>query len=500
MKRRAAVCFGALLLAAPSTALASPLLEQAGPIGDNAGFQGVVSGPGAASTYFNPALLADAEDELLLAYAVISEQVGITLDGRNGGDVPLSVGNRNIVSGSNPIPNDVVPTQWLNQGCPPGTAAGQCPPPGFAARPRQSAGSSGKTRTYIAFGFVKTLVKDRFTVGLYAMLPLSSLTTAQSFYPDEREALFSNSLHPELYGDRLTAISIVPGAAFRILPSLSLGVGLSIGLTNVAQSSTYIRDSTDYSTLLLNNGVATKVNVAPTIGVVYTFTPWLKIGGTIHTPESFLLNASIEATLPSGTQSSTTQANVFDWMPWSVGFGAQVEVVHRNGYAMSVVGSVDYALWSAYQDRQGDNPNIYGSELAWKDTLSGAIGLRQTYKNIRTFVDARYVPSPVPEQIGRSNFVDNDTVGATLGADVKLTLGQTVIRPGLQLFANRLIYRHNTKDNSLIVDELPDNATFSGTGNAVPGAQGLQTNNPGWPGFASSGWLTGGAVTLSVPL
>jgi long-chain fatty acid transport protein len=488
-----------LLLAAPA-AHASPLLDQVGPIGGNAGFQGVVSGPGAASTYFNPALLTDAEDELLLAFAVVSEQVGITLDGRNGGEVPLSVGNRNIVVGNSPIPNDVVPTQWLNKGCTPGSGSGQCPVPAFTARPRQSDGSSGKTRTYLAFGIVKSLVKDRFTFGLYAMIPLTNLTTAQSFYPDEREALFSNSLHPELYGDRLTAISIVPGAAFKILPSLSLGVGLSIGLANVAQSSTYIRDSTDYSTLLLNNGVTTKVNIAPTIGVSYAPVPWLKFGGTIHSPEKFSLDASIEATLPSGTQSTTTRTNVFDWMPWSVGIGAQAEVVHHGDYSMALVGSVDYALWSAYQDRQGDNPNVYGSDLAWKDTLSGAFGVRQTYKDLRTFVDVRYVPSPVPEQIGRSNFVDNDTVGATLGADIKLKLGSTVIRPGIQLFANRLIYRHNTKDNSRILDELPDNATFAGTTNAVPGAQGLQTNNPGWPGFASAGWITGGAVTLSCPL
>ena len=50
------------------------------------------------------------------------------------------------------------------------------------------------------------------------MLPISNFTTAQAFFPDEREALFTNSLHPELYGDRLTAVSIVCGAAFKILP------------------------------------------------------------------------------------------------------------------------------------------------------------------------------------------------------------------------------------------------------------------------------------------
>ncbi|MEO7110980.1 MAG: hypothetical protein ABI183_11130, partial [Polyangiaceae bacterium] len=186
-------------------------------LGDNAGAQGVVSGPGAASSYFNPALLTDAEETVLIAFALVSEQVGVTLDGRPGGDVPLAVGGRDVVSpNGTPIPNEVVPTQWLSQGCEAGNKAGQCPSPGFPARPRQGAGSSGKTRTYLTLGLVKHLVKDRLTIGLYGMFPVSSFTTAQAFYPDSREALFSNSLHPEMYGDRLTAISFVLGAGFKV--------------------------------------------------------------------------------------------------------------------------------------------------------------------------------------------------------------------------------------------------------------------------------------------
>src|SRR5580704_16327799 len=81
---------------APATVRASPLLEAPGSVGDNAGAQGVVSGPGAASTYFNPALLVFAEDDLLLGFAIISEQVGVTLEGRTGGEVPLVVGGRDV--------------------------------------------------------------------------------------------------------------------------------------------------------------------------------------------------------------------------------------------------------------------------------------------------------------------------------------------------------------------------------------------------------------------
>jgi hypothetical protein len=486
-------------LLAPAAADASPLIETMGAVGGNAGAQGVVSGPSSASAYFNPAMLVEADDELLVGFALISEQMGVTLDGRPAGsDVPLVVGSRNVFSGGQALPPDVVPTQWLRQGCPAGQGQGQCPAPGFTARPRQSLGSSGKTRTYLTLGLVKDIVKDRLTFGLYTMLPVSNFTTAQAFFADEREALFSNSLHPELYGDRLTAVSIVAGAAFKLLPSLSIGASVSVGLANAASSQDYVQSATDYSRLLLANGVTTTMNFAPTLGLRFTPVPWLRFGAAVHAPESFTVDTTVDATLPTGTESGTTQRNVFDWMPWSASVGAEVEIVRSGAYAAAVVGSIDYAFWSDYRDRQDVSPSSYGADMAFRDTASGALGMRHTYKDMRAFVDLRYVPTPVPAQVGRSNYVDNDRFGVGLGADVLVRVLK--LRPGLQLFADRFIPRHQQKDPSRIVDELPDDSTLGTTGSPVPGAQGLQTNNPGYPGFSSGGWLWGGAVTLSMPL
>ena len=501
MRKLVGLATATLAVVYPAVVRASPLIEQFGSVGDNAGRQGVVSGPGAASVYFNPAALTEAEDSFLVAFAFISQQIGVTLDGRNGGDVPLSVGAHDILGpNGQPLPNDVVPTQWLQNGCPAGTTPGTCPPPGFAARPRQSQGNGSQTFEYLTLGLVKQLIKNRFTLGLYAMLPVSSFTTAQSFYVDEREALFTNSLHPELYGDRLTSVSIVAGAGVKILPSLSVGLGLSIGLANVAASDSYIQDSTNYSTLLLNNAVQTKVNFSPTVGVHYRPTRSLRFGFAVHAPESFDITTNISATLPTGTTLGSPQDNVFDWMPWSFNLGAEADVVRGPKYKMSVTGSVNYALWSAYRDRHDMSPADYGSELAWSDTLSVALGVRHHYKNARGFMDLTYFPSPVPEQIGNSNYVDNDKVGLLLGGDVDLKLGPLHIRPGVQLGGDRLIYRHNTKDDSLITNQLPEGSVFESTHDPVPGTAGLHTNNPGWPGFASAGWIWSGAVTLKVPL
>jgi len=485
----------------PRAAHASPLIELTGSIGGNGGMQGVVSGPGAASTYFNPALLIDADEEILFAYELVSEQVGVTLYGRTGGNVPVSVGTRTITTpNGSPIPNDVVPTQWLQQGCPAGTGPNQCPAPGFAARPRQSQGTSGVNRSYGTFGLVKHLVPDRFSIGFYSMIPLSSLTTAQAFYPDEREALFSDSLHPELYGDRLTSISLVLGAAFRIVPQITIGASASLGLVNTATSNTYVRDPTNYSTLLVDNSITTEVNLSPTFGILYKPVSWLRFGASLHGPEKFSVNTTIDATLPSGTTSGGTIDNVFDFMPWSVNFGVETDVVQRGKYTMSLTGSLKYAFWSDYIDRVGQSPSVYGPGLAWSDTLSATVGIRHKYGHARGFIDFGYVPSPVPEQIGRSNYVDNDRVMLAAGGDIALQIGPARIRPGAQFFVNRLIYRANVKDDSMITDEVPDGSVFSTSGKAVPGSAGLQTNNPGWPGFSSEGWVWGGGITVEVPL
>ncbi len=498
---------GAALAAAVITvagsARATPVLELLGAPGGTGGLQAGSSGPSAASAYFNPAMLSDASEDMLIGFGLLSEQVSLELNGRRAGaDVPLSVGSRDVVDkDGNPVPNDTLPTQWLQQGCTEGPAQGQCPAPAIGPRPRQGQGTSNNTRTYLLLGGVKHLVRDRFSVGLYIALPLGNLTTAQSFYADEREQLFSNSLHPELYGDRLTAVSIALGGSFRLFKSLSLGLGTTFALANSAVSSTYIRDSTNYDTLLLNNDVQTTAALSPHVGVYWTPTSWLRVGGSVHAPQSFEIDESISATLPDGVQSGTTKKQVHDFMPWRARVGAEVDLVRSSSYTFGVAGSLLWANWSSYQDRHGDSPGSYsgpGTDLSWSDTVTYTIGVRHRYKRVRGYADFQIAPSPVPLQVGRSNYVDCDRYGFAVGADLEIPLGNVRLRPGLQLVGYRLAWRHQTKDDRLITDEVPDGSRFGSTGEAVVGSRGLQTNNPGWPGFGESGWVYGGTATMDV--
>lgn len=128
------------------------------------------------------ALLVEPEDGVLVSYGLVSEQIGVTLEGRPPGiDVPLAVGSRDVVSGDGaPLPNDRTRSAWLKDGCPGGTEPGTCPSPGLPARPRQGNGSSGVARSYVTLGVVKGVAKDRAAIGLYTMFPVSSFVTVPS--------------------------------------------------------------------------------------------------------------------------------------------------------------------------------------------------------------------------------------------------------------------------------------------------------------------------------
>jgi hypothetical protein len=49
-----------------------------------------------------------------------------------------------------------------------------------------------------------------------------------------------------------------------------------------------------------------------------------------------------------------------------------------------------------------------------------------------------------------------------------------------------------------VVDEWPDDAIDVRTREVIEKARGLQTSNPGWPGFASEGHIVGGAVSIAL--
>ena len=512
--------FSACWLTATPT-LASPLFELVGGGQGMGGANARATGASAASTYFNPALLPYAQTGFEVGFYFMADQISISLDPRSGApecalvagfaacDVPEvnGAGPESFRHADNTtIDEPTLPTAWLNEGRLDGDGEQV-----LAPRRRQQDGTGDNQRLYVLLGLVNHVVEDYLALGLHLMIPVDKFTGARSFYNDEREQYFSNSLHPELYSDRLIATSIAFGVGSRVTDQLSLGLSFSLKLKNTAQAPVYVFNLADLDTLLLDSDVAVESSVAPHLAVAYNPLDEVRISVTAHSPQSFDIETGFTYLIATGIEQPAGVNFTHDWLPWTFGLGADLALGSLAGHEFSVVGTGTYALWSNYKDRHSYNPGSRDdnmgypeeADMVWSDTFGGSLGVRHVHHGTRSFLDVLYQPSPVPDQVGRSNYVDNERMGANLGFDYGFELGSLQLRAGLQGQAHMLLARSVTKDTSRVRDEVPDDAIGGIPRGPIGGDEGLgrlglQTNNPGFPGFSSEGWVFGGGINLGV--
>jgi hypothetical protein len=233
----------------------------------------------------------------------------------------------------------------------------------------------------------------------------------------------------------------------------------------------------------------------------------LRFTATAHPPRQMEFTTRFAFSLPSGVEQSAGVPFVLNYTPWQVAAGAAFDLVREEEQTLAVSGTLLFAAWETYIDRHGDEPS---PAYRWGNTFSPTLGARYRVGSISALADVTYSPTPVPEQTGRTNYVDNDRVAGALGGELGFGLFGSEAQVGLQLQAHHLLQRHQTKlptltsptgENlapELVRDEVPDDALVGN--DALAGAQGLQTNNPGWPGFGSQGWIFVGALYLRAML
>ena len=171
---------------------------------------------------------------------------------------------------------------------------------------------------------------------------------------------------------------------------------------------------------------------------------------------------------------------------WTIGL--------KDSDAIDVYGDVTWSQWSAYTDRVGNTPND------WEDVVAGRLGFRWQVGAQRFALGMAYTPSPVPEQAGRTNYVDNSRLGSQIGWKWTHKTQAGLLGFGIGVQAQHLLSRShwkNPQDPNPVVDEFPD-AVDLRTGEPLVESAGLQTNNPGFPGFEHGGWIIGGGVTVSL--
>ncbi|MET0285211.1 MAG: hypothetical protein ABW352_12105 [Polyangiales bacterium] len=499
MRQLHAVLVALLVITSAQVAHASPLLELTGGFGGMGGLQARHTGASAASSYFNPALLTSARTGLNVGFLVLNTNIGVRVAARNPENVvPAGIDNAFHEDGS-AIDTKPVATDLLQNGRAADANNAYLPP-----RPRQHGGSGDQTLTYGSVGLVLKLFKERLALGIYGLIPLKNFTTMSSFYVDEREQYMTNSLHPEMYGDRLTAISFAFAAGIRLTDTLSIGGGATLGLYAYAGAPVYVADAGKLTDLDLNINVRAKISLTPHLGIAWNPGKRWHLSGTVHAPQKLDVESDFKFLLGGNEQGSGISFTYF-YQPWQASAGLGYDFYVDGDQTWSVSGLAHYQRWSTYIDRQSVRP---GGAYEWFDTLSGSAGLRVKSGPISLGVDGQYKPSPVPQQTGRSNYVDNDRIGGTLSAQYDFQIAEIDMALGLQLQLYRLLERSVKKipppvgadgvvrTPQLVVDELPDDARVGR--NPAPGREGLQTNNPGWPGYSSRGWVSSGGIYLSV--
>jgi len=493
-------------LLSPSSVGASPLFELVG--AEDAGFSGRAMPSGARAAYFNPALLLEAEPGATLGVFALIERLDVRLGARDGVaecedgacDVPE-------VNGAGPesfrhadgatLEQPGLPTAWLEHGRNDGDEIVLRP------RPRQGAPTGDDQRAYLGLGLVQAPLPDRVSWGVSALLPLDGFMRANAFYSDEREQFFSNSLHHELYEDRLAAAGLAFGVGVRVLDALSVGMSVTLGIASAARAPVYVSNLSDLDTLLMDSDVGVALSVAPHLGVALSPLPWLRLTATAHSPQSTGIETGFSYVIATGIEQRAAQAFELGYLPWIFGLGAELELGEPRSAQWALAASGTYALWSHYRDRHAERPR---APYAWSDVASVALSARCRVERIAGFVSGTFAPSPVPDQTGRTNYVDDDRVGGALGASYDFPLFDAVATVGLEAQVHRLL-PHGTRkrvgdgadtDSGLVRDEVPDDAVGGTPRGPIAGRGGLQTNNPGFPSFESEGVLLGGGARFSL--
>lgn len=349
----------------------------------------------------------------------------------------------------------------------------------------------------LAFSGVTSLGIERLRLGFVALIPTSELVELNTHYVDERERMLSNRLHFEMIGGQTRRFAAEAGIAYEVADWISVGIGGTFLPGADVGTQVWIADPTDQSNIDINAAVKTTNRWGLLAGTQISLPHRVSVGLSYRGPVSFRIKGSNQLQI-AGAEDGESQA--LDWTPkyspGSYGLGLSWGIG-----AFELAGDVRWIRWSDYRDTQSDRPEF-------SDVVSGRLGLEYTHSDdTKMRAGLGFEPTGVPDQTGRTNYVDNARVLSSFGSTHRLTLAGLAMDWSWFLQFQWLVQRDVTKVQrgqydvcapgvTGICDEVPDDLINPETGLPFPEAQGLQTGNPGFPGFVSGGWI--GALGMEV--
>ena len=487
---------------------------------------------GAEVTYFNPALLPKTKRSFTLNVFYSYRNLDITLfDRPESLNIVGNMADNTGIYGAEQVGKDRFETNLP-----------------YKARPtadldKRGNDSSKEGDLYGAVGLVLPIWGDYIALGFYGMIPMGSLMKEQSFFADEREANFSNSLHYELYDDRMTTfnLSLALAGGYKWVYA---GVGVNISAEALVKAPIFTPDAGKNENKI-GTVAEIKPKLVPHFGLIIR--PWgpLQLGFTAHLPAKTDIDVDTLITFWNMEDEAAAEINrnrvhvAYAFKPLALSPSiAIVDMKFKNDLELNVGFTAVWRQWSKYKNRYNEKPeyNVYWDntiqekdekgnvtkvggwtsenvdKYKWKDTWEFTLGTSFKYHAIKTGLDLGYFMSPVPKQDGRTNYVDNNRFSIAAGfsytwdlpKEMQLELGGNF---QTHIMLERTTKKAEGKANSVgkdgeTVDEFPD-SVCDGFGDCPAGtpiaeSEGFQTNNPGYPGYKSSGQIFTGGLWLSL--
>ncbi len=462
-------------LIAPCAALANPFdVYGLGARASAMGNTGTAVADDYSATYYNPAGLALAQPSVSAGVMLTYSDVAIRLKDRPAGyDLP-DLGSK----------SSAIPTKY---------------------RLNARSDTTDMPSTYaLQFGGVVAPWMDQLRLGFAVGLPINSIGEQTARFSDEREQYFSNRLDFELLGHRQQQLSVLLAAGYRVTDWLAVGIGASLLPNSGTTAQVYLADAARQEQIQMTVANQQKWNPTVHAGLMLLPSARWQFGLVWRGQNAF--NLDIENKLQiKGFQGAATGFPITQDAHFVMNFTPHQFVAGAAYKDGRLLGTLDIirSLWSYYHDSVGD-------KAGFTDTWSARLGGQwQATELTYLYAGLRYEQTPVPDQTGRTNYVDNDRLGVSGGARHRFVMGERNVEVGWYVSIQRLLARDTNKAQgpyqtcapnvTKVCDEVPDNMTDPVSGKAVPQAQGLQTGNPGFPGFLSYGTILAVGLDLRIP-
>ncbi len=358
--------------------------------------------------------------------------------------------------------------------------------------PRQDTEDDGSNMGF-GVGLSVPLFIENLTLGGLVFMPLSGFANADTSFSDERQQYFSNQLNFEITGDRVEGEIFAAALGYRLADWISIGIGLLVLPENSTNTEEYVKNAADMSDMDVNVKLDQSARRALLGGVIVKPLDWLRVGLSFQDEIYFRIGVRnvIQISGQEGDEPSLLEITAVEhYVPPKVSLGLAL-IDQRNSFINI---ETTWRGWSRYLNNHGEKANFNDT---FEFRLNGEYGF-ENYGVLRAGVG--YVPTPVPDQTGRTNYVDNDRLLFALGAGrdfelfgIDLTIDFAM---QLQLLLQRDTYKKQLAQIPLcaegvegLCDEVRDDA-------ASPETLGLQTGNPGFPGFSSGGYILAASIDL----